>query len=397
MNKKNQTLLLLIEEDAKRAYHVQNRLETQSTKITTTKDLNAARKALSSYRFTAILYSSSKVQNEAIQFFTYCNENYPNIPIFIVNASKEAQFGYECAKSAVIHFFTAENGMGLLGDLIDSNDKRFVKSAALNPVSNPLDSIIGESKVMQDLKLEIVKFAQSCSPILILGESGVGKELVAKSIHANSNRSEKPYCISNAAGGNSELVDSRYFGHKKGAFTNAEKDQPGLFQTAENGTLFIDEIGNMPLTTQQKLLRAIEYKEIEPIGATNSVIVDVRILAATHKNLHKAIKNGKFQEDLYHRLSALVIEIPSLNERIEDIPLLAEHISHKICLEEKFELKVLSSQVIQMLMEVDWKGGNIRLLSNFLRSAIVDAGKDADILTTNNFTRVLKDRRKIIG
>lgn len=230
--------------------------------------------------------------------------------------------------------------------------------------------IVGESKAVKKVLETIEKVAPTNSRVLITGENGTGKELVARAIYKLSNRSNKPFVEVNCAAIPNELIESELFGHEKGAFTGASSQRIGKFEQANGGTLFLDEIGDMSLNAQAKVLRSIEEGVIERVGGKNKIPVDVRIIAATNKHLIKEIEEGKFREDLFHRLSVIVINVPPLRERREDIPLLIEHFTKKICDENKFPLKKFSDEAIDYLKYLDWKG-NVRELRNFIERIII--------------------------
>lgn len=225
--------------------------------------------------------------------------------------------------------------------------------------------MIGESEGIGELKSMIEKVAPSDARVLIIGPNGSGKELVAHQIHEQSPRHAQPMVEVNCAAIPSELIESELFGHKKGAFTGAQKDRKGKFELAHGGTLFLDEIGDMSLSAQTKVLRALQEHKITPVGGDKSISVDVRVLAATNKDLREEIKAGKFREDLYHRLSVIVIDVPGLNDRKSDIPLLGDHFLKAIAEEYGTPVKTLSKGSLKALEEYDWTG-NIREFRNVM-------------------------------
>lgn len=233
------------------------------------------------------------------------------------------------------------------------------------------EGLIGVSKAMQSVYKSISMATQSKTTILLLGESGTGKEVVAKTIHYNSGRKDKPFIAINCASIPRELIESELFGYEKGSFTGANSSKKGKFELADGGTIFLDEIGDMPLEAQSKFLRVLQEKKIEKIGAQRDIDVDVRIIAATNKNLEEEIKNGNFRLDLYYRLNVLSVYIPPLRRRLEDIPLLAEHFLKKFNREYGKEL-VLSDEALEILMHCSWPG-NIRELENCIERAALFA------------------------
>ncbi|WP_417612422.1 sigma-54-dependent transcriptional regulator [Owenweeksia hongkongensis] len=235
--------------------------------------------------------------------------------------------------------------------------------------------MIGESDALEQIKSMIEKVAPTDARVLITGPNGTGKELVAHWVHQKSERNKQPLIEVNCAAIPSELIESELFGHKKGAFTSAVKDRKGKFEQANGGTLFLDEIGDMSLSAQAKVLRALQEGKITPVGGDKEVKVNVRVLAATNKDLTEEIKEGRFREDLYHRLSVIVIKVPALNDRKEDIPLLTEHFAGKIAEEHGNAAKQFTEEAIAELQKIDWTG-NIRELRNVVERLIILGGKE---------------------
>lgn len=231
-------------------------------------------------------------------------------------------------------------------------------------------NIIGESAPIVEIKRMLDKVAPTDSRVLITGPNGSGKELVARWIHEKSNRINGPIVEVNCAAIPSELIESELFGHKKGSFTGAVADKPGKFEQAEGGTLFLDEIGDMSLDAQAKVLRALQEKKITRVGDSKEIKVDVRVLAATNKDLREEIAGGRFREDLYHRLAVIVVRVPSLNERREDIPLLLEHFNRRTAEEYGHAPKTFAPEAIKALQDYNWTG-NIRELANVVERLFI--------------------------
>lgn len=235
--------------------------------------------------------------------------------------------------------------------------------------------MIGESDPIQQIKDMVDKVAETDARVLITGPNGTGKELVAHNLHEKSNRAQFPLIEVNCAAIPSELIESELFGHVKGAFTSAVKDRAGKFEAADKGTIFLDEIGDMSLAAQAKVLRALQESMITRVGADKDIKVDVRVIAATNKDLRKEIEEGRFREDLYHRLAVILIKVPALNDRRDDIPLLIEHFTKKIGEENGSAQKSFSADAINLLKEYDWTG-NIRELRNVVERLIILGGKE---------------------
>jgi two-component system nitrogen regulation response regulator NtrX len=235
--------------------------------------------------------------------------------------------------------------------------------------------MVGDSLPMRKVKDMIDRVAPTDARVMVMGPNGTGKELVARWIHAKSNRNEAPLVEVNCAAIPSELIESELFGHEKGAFTSAIKQKKGQFELAHGGTLFLDEIGDMSLSAQAKVLRALQENKITRVGGEKEIIVDVRIIAATNKNLQLEIEKGNFREDLYHRLSVILIHVPSLNERAEDIPLLARHFLELICNDYGIPLKNISEEALNLLQQMNWSG-NIREFRNVIERLIILSDKE---------------------
>ena len=233
--------------------------------------------------------------------------------------------------------------------------------------------MVGESPALLHIKDMIDKVAPTDARVLIIGSNGTGKELVARNLHQKSSRSAMPYVEVNCAAIPSELIESELFGHEKGAFTSAIKQHKGKFEQADGGTLFLDEIGDMSLAAQAKVLRVLQEKKLSRVGSDKDIIVDVRVVAATNKNLKAEIEKGTFREDLYHRLSVIVINVPTLDERKSDIPLLADHFIEQICSETGMPVRDIDEDAMKLLVDKTWTG-NIRELRNVVERLLILSG-----------------------
>ena len=235
-------------------------------------------------------------------------------------------------------------------------------------------SIIGETEGIIRIKEMIEKVAPSDARVLITGGNGTGKELVARSLHDNSNRRKMQFIEVNCAAIPSELIESELFGHEKGAFTSAVKDKKGKFELASGGTLFLDEIGDMSASAQAKVLRALQENVIQRVGGERDIKVDCRVVAATNKDLRKEIEEGRFREDLYHRLAVILMHVPALNDRRDDIPVLAEHFLTMVCAEHGVQRKTFSEDALEAMKNTDWSG-NIRELRNIVERLVILCGQ----------------------
>ena len=255
------------------------------------------------------------------------------------------------------------------------NTELVVENKRLKKKVSKKYEMVGESDAISHIKEMVDKVAPTDARVFITGPNGTGKELVAHWIHQKSNRAKGPMIEVNCAAIPSELIESELFGHVKGAFTSANKDRAGKFEAANGGTIFLDEIGDMSLTAQAKVLRALQESKVQRVGSDRDIKVDVRVVAATNKDLKKEIAEGNFREDLYHRLAVILIKVPALNDRRDDIPLLIRHFSGKIAREQGVAEKEFSKKAIKLLQEYDWTG-NIRELRNVIERLIILGGKE---------------------
>ena len=237
------------------------------------------------------------------------------------------------------------------------------------------NEMVGDSEAINHVKEIVEKVAPTDARVLITGSNGTGKELVARSLHENSTRASSPFIEVNCAAIPSELIESELFGHEKGAFTSAIKQRKGKFEQADGGTIFLDEIGDMSLSAQAKVLRVLQENKITRVGSDKDINVNVRVVAATNKNLKDEIENNSFREDLYHRLSVILIHVPSLNERLEDIPLLVDHFNQLICEEYGSSPRTIKNDAIKELQKINWTG-NIREFRNVLERLIILCEKE---------------------
>lgn len=287
-----------------------------------------------------------------------------------VDSLKEGAYDF-IAKPIDINRLITSVKNALDKDVLKKENKNLQKeNSSLKKKVSKKYQMIGESPALKDIQNIIDKVSVSDARVLITGPNGAGKELVAHAIHAQSDRNKGPMVEVNCAAIPSELIESELFGHVKGSFTGAIKDKQGKFELANGGTIFLDEVGDMSLSAQAKVLRALQEKKVSPVGSDKEIKVDVRVLAATNKNLKKEIEEGKFREDLFHRLSVIEIAVPSLNERINDIPLLVKHFSKIISEEHGTPNREFGEDAIQNLQKLNWTG-NIRELRNVVERLMI--------------------------
>ncbi|AHW59772.1 DNA-binding transcriptional response regulator, NtrC family, contains REC, AAA-type ATPase, and a Fis-type DNA-binding domains [Draconibacterium orientale] len=309
----------------------------------------------------------------------------PDTPVVMISGHGNIDTAVDSIKKGAFDYIEKPLDLNrLLITIRNAMDKSTLvtETRILKKKVNKKFEIIGESKAITDIIQMADRVAPTDARVLITGANGSGKELVARRIHDQSNRASGPFVEVNCAAIPSELIESELFGHEKGAFTSAVKQRKGKFEQANGGTLFLDEIGDMSLSAQAKVLRALQESIISRVGGDKHIKVDVRVVAATNKNLANEIDQNKFREDLYHRLSVILIHVPTLNERLDDIPLLASHFIKQICGEYGMQEKTISEKGIKELQKINWTG-NIREFRNVIERLIILCDQeitDADVL-----------------
>jgi DNA-binding NtrC family response regulator len=302
----------------------------------------------------------------------------PEIPMVMISGHGDLETAVNTMRLGAFDYISKPPDLNrLLNTVRNALDKKqlVVENKILKKKVSKNYEIIGESESINQIKLMIEKVALTDARVLITGPNGTGKELVAHQLHEKSERADAPMIEVNCAAIPSELIESELFGHVKGAFTSALKDRAGKFEAADGGTIFLDEIGDMSLSAQAKVLRALQESLIQRVGAEKDIKINVRVVAATNKDLKKEIAEGRFREDLYHRLAVILIKVPSLNDRRDDIPLLIKHFALKIAEEQGNIVKPFSKQAIKLLLEYDWTG-NIRELRNVVERLIILGGNE---------------------
>jgi DNA-binding NtrC family response regulator len=301
----------------------------------------------------------------------------PEIPVVMISGHGDLETAVNTMKIGAFDYIAKPPDLNrLLNTVRNALDRKelVVENTRLKKKVSKNYEMVGESDEIQRIKNLIEKVAPTDARVLITGQNGTGKELVAHWIHEKSERSKGPMIEVNCAAIPSELIESELFGHIKGAFTSANRDRAGKFEEANGGTIFLDEIGDMSLSAQAKVLRALQESKISRVGSGKDIKVDVRVIAATNKDLKSEIEEKKFREDLYHRLAVILIEVPSLNDRREDIPLLIDYFSEKISLEHGSGKKEFTQDALKLLKNYDWRG-NIRELRNVVERLIILGGE----------------------
>jgi two-component system, NtrC family, nitrogen regulation response regulator NtrX len=315
-------------------------------------------------------------QMDGIEVLENLHESAPEVPVVMISGHGNIETAVEAIKKGAFDFISKPLDLNrIMITLRNALDKTnlIMETKTLKKKVNMKYQMIGESAAIKKVKDMIERVAPTDARVLITGENGTGKEVVARWLHDKSNRAQAPFIEVNCAAIPSELIESELFGHEKGAFTSAIKQRKGKFEQADGGTIFLDEIGDMSLSAQAKVLRALQENKITRVGSDKDIDVNVRVIAATNKNLSSEIEKTNFREDLYHRLSVILIHVPSLDSRKEDIPLLADHFVEMACNEQGVPLKKISPQALEELSKINWTG-NIRELRNVIERLVILCG-----------------------
>ena len=365
--------ILILEQSKSVRNNLRERLEFEGFSTECAEGIALARKMCENIPFDIILADNAEGLSDT------------NLPFIILSRSNDVDSAVEAVKLGAVDFLTKPIDMNRLLKSI----RRAIAPPTENSAPTPgrpkptraknsaecstIEPIVGESEVIRRVRELIDKVAQSEARVLITGENGTGKELVARWLHCKSGRAEAPFVEVNCAAIPSELIESELFGHERGAFTSAIKQRKGKFEQADGGTLFMDEIGDMSLSAQAKVLRALQERKISRVGSDRDIEVDVRVIAATNKNLEQEIRDGNFREDLYHRIGVILIKVPPLRERKGDVAILVNHFLKSICREYNIPTKAIDAEAVRMLSEKRWSG-NIRELRNVVERLVVLSG-----------------------
>jgi two-component system, NtrC family, response regulator PilR len=344
-------------------------LSRMSLDTRTAPDVGTAQKLLKGQAFDLCLTDMRLPDGDGLDLVAWIQEYRPQVPVAVITAHGNVESAVRALKLGAFDFVSKPLDLGVLRKLVGSAIRLGTRADGALTTSTPGPRLIGSSNAMQQLREMIARVARSQAPVHIFGESGTGKELVARLIHESGARSEGPFVAVNCGAIPTELMESELFGHKRGSFTGAVADKKGLVQSAEGGTLFLDEVADLPLHMQVKLLRVVQEKTVRPVGEAREEIVDVRILSATHKNLAQLVAEGRFREDLFYRINVIEMRVPSLRERPEDIPELAETILRKLGRRMRIDPPALSAQAMQALESYGFPG-NVRELENVLERAL---------------------------
>ncbi|WP_346858760.1 sigma-54 dependent transcriptional regulator [uncultured Draconibacterium sp.] len=384
--------ILVIDDERSIRNTLKDILEYEKYEVDLAEDGNKGLEKIKSAEYDVILCDIKMPGLDGIEVLERLVVLAPDTPVVMISGHGNIDTAVDSIKKGAFDYIEKPLDLNrLLITIRNAMDKSnlVTETKILKKKVNKKYEIIGESKAINDIINMADRVAPTDARILITGANGSGKELVARRIHDNSTRSSGPFVEVNCAAIPSELIESELFGHEKGAFTSAVKQRKGKFEQANGGTLFLDEIGDMSLSAQAKVLRALQESIISRVGGDKHIKVDVRVVAATNKNLSDEIAANKFREDLYHRLSVILIHVPSLNDRLDDIPLLANHFITQICKEYGMPEKTITDKAIQELQKINWTG-NVREFRNVIERLIILCDKEINEADVLRFAAPLK-------
>lgn len=367
--------VLIIDDERSIRNTLKEILEYEKFKVDDAEDGIAGLEKIKNNAYDLVFCDIKMPKMDGLEVLGKIQEVKPDLPVVMISGHGNIETAVEAIKLGAFDFIEKPIDLNRLlvtsRNALDRTNLVQETKKLKKKISAAKDStIIGESEAIKDIIAMINKVASTDARVLITGGNGTGKELVANQLHELSERNKSPFIEVNCAAIPSELIESELFGHEKGAFTSAVKQRKGKFEQAEGGTLFLDEIGDMSLSAQAKVLRALQENKINRVGGDKDIKVNVRVVAATNKDLRKEIGEGNFREDLYHRLGVILIHVPALNDRKEDIPLLVDHFLDKICAEQGISVKLVDQEAIKALQAIDWTG-NIRELRNVVERLVI--------------------------
>ena len=385
----NKAQALIIDDEVDILELLEITLNRMDIETVTAESVSSAQALLHENEFHICITDMRLPDGDGLELLQSMHMTQPKLPVIVITAHGSMDLAVKAMKLGAFDF---------LNKPVDLKELRQLVNNALKVSFSPSHDrrsrhiLLGDSEVMCELRSKISKVSRSQAPIYITGESGTGKELVATVIHKQSSRSEEPFIAVNCGAIPQELMESEFFGHKKGSFTGATTDKIGLFQAAKGGTLFLDEVADLPLVLQVKLLRAIQEKKIRPVGGQQEEAIDVRILSATHQNLGQLVQEGKFRQDLFYRINVIDLAVPALHTRTKDIPQLCEHFLSKIAQNNQLAELKLSTNAIKALQKYSFPG-NVRELENILERAA--ALFDGDIISEEDLNLISETSRPL--
>jgi len=363
----NKPLALIVDDEPDIRELLEITLNRMDVQTACAEDIAQAKALLKQKSFDLCLTDMKLPDGNGLELVDFIQTLAAPVPVAVITAHGNMESAILAMKKGAFDFVSKPFDLTALRLLVNNALK--LSDAGASKERRTRHTLLGESVIMQEIRAKIDKLARSQAPVYISGESGSGKELVAKLIHQQSSRSDHAFVAINCGAIPHELMESEFFGHKKGSFTGAVSDKKGLFQAAEGGTLFLDEVADLPLSLQVKLLRAIQEKKIRPVGEQQEIPVDIRLLSATHKNLNDMVRDGSFRQDLYYRINVIDLQVPPLRERPGDIPVLVDHILAKLTGANKQDRPVLSVSALAALQQYQFPG-NVRELENIMERAL---------------------------
>ena len=382
--------ILVIDDERSIRNTLSDILSLEGHKVDVAEDGEQGFKKASESNFDAVFCDIKMPKMDGLEVLAKLHDSFPELPIVMISGHGDIDTAVESIKNGAFDYIQKPLDLNrLLVTLRNALDRSTLvaETKTLKKKVNTKYKMIGETPAMLKVKEMIERVAPTDARVLITGSNGTGKEAVAHWIHEKSNRASAPFVEVNCAAIPSELIESELFGHVKGSFTGAVKDKAGKFEQADGGTLFLDEIGDMSLAAQAKVLRALQENRITRIGSDKDVTVNVRVVAATNKNLREEIEKNNFREDLYHRLSVILIHVPTLNERIDDIPLLVDDFIKTCCEEQNFPVKKITDDAIAELKKINWRG-NVRELRNVIERLVILCGNEITADDVKNYANV---------
>ena len=382
--------ILVIDDERSIRNTLSDILSLEGHKVDVAEDGEQGFKKASESKFDAVFCDIKMPKMDGLEVLAKLHDSFPELPIVMISGHGDIDTAVDSIKKGAFDYIQKPLDLNrLLVTLRNALDRSTLvaETKTLKKKVSTKYKMIGETPAMLKVKEMIERVAPTDARVLITGSNGTGKEAVAHWIHEKSNRASAPFVEVNCAAIPSELIESELFGHVKGSFTGAVKDKAGKFEQADGGTLFLDEIGDMSLAAQAKVLRALQENRITRIGSDKDVTVNVRVVAATNKNLREEIEKNNFREDLYHRLSVILIHVPTLNERIDDIPLLVDDFIKTCCEEQNFPVKKITDGAIAELKKINWRG-NIRELRNVIERLVILCGNEITADDVKNYANV---------
>lgn len=385
-------LILIVDDEEDLRFLMQMTLKRMGIPCHCAENVTEAKRLLQQYRFDVCITDLNLPDGSGLELVEHISQSFAELPVAVLTAYGNMELAIAALKVGAFDFVSKPIDQQRLQALIEQALVLRSKNQSLSEQLTDESPLIGRSPIMMQLKQTIQKVSRSQAPVFITGESGTGKEVVARLVHQLSNRSQYAFVAVNCGAIPNDLLESEFFGHKKGSFTGANHDKQGLIQAAEGGTLFLDEIADLPLNMQVKLLRAIQEKTIRPIGADKEIPVDFRIISASHQDLERLVSQGRFRQDLFFRLHVIDLNLPPLRQRGDDIILLAQHFTQHICQDWQIPEKVLDDSAKHFLRSNTFPG-NVRELRNLIERAITLC--DGDVLLNEHFKSYRQNEQAI--